>query len=111
MNTDDNVAVYYSTEKGKISHVYSDSDIATSYAMTMKFGPKTKSEFTAKYRIKSFAKLEDGTLIYSKPVSWTIFDVAEKLYINREMSSEIAHNYLYNSILLKVNPAYETVEY
>ncbi len=105
------VAYYFSTDNGKLSSIYSDSDIATSYAMTMKFGPKTKSEFTAKYRIKTFAKLEDGTFIYSKPVSWTIYSVADYLYQNREMSSEIGHNYLYNSILLKVNPEYGLVMY
>ena len=102
---------YDSTEKGKLEEVYSESDIATSYAMTMKFATKSMLEFGTEFRLCAYAELEDGTLVYSKPVTYKIFNVADSLYQNRKMSNASSHNYLYNEILVKVNPDYKEISY
>jgi len=43
--------------------------------------------------------------------TYTIFDVAEVLYNNSLMSTDVGHNYLYGKILSRVEPNYEPFEY
>lgn len=105
------VRSYEATEKGVLSSNYSNSDTATSYAMTMKFGPKTDLEFKANWRVRAYAKLSDGTYVYSDVVEYRIYDIADELYQNSKTSSSEAHDYLYTDILSVVNSDYVKKEY
>ncbi|MCR5736269.1 MAG: S8 family serine peptidase [Eubacterium sp.] len=97
--------------KAKLSYVKSDSDLGSSYAMTMKFVKQKPLEWTITWKVRAYAKLSDGSYVYSKMKTYTIFDVAEELYRNRRMSGADAHDYLYNTIIKKVNPSYGIVYY
>ena len=97
--------------KAKLSYVKSDSDLASSYAMTMKFVKQKSLEWTITWKVRAYAKLSDGSYVYSKMKTYTIFDVAEELYRNRRMSGVEAHDYLYDTIIKRVNPSYGIVYY
>lgn len=100
-----------STGTGKLNTVLSDSNFATSYAMTMKFMADTGKEFSAKWKVCAYAKLSDGSYVYSKTAEYSIFAVADNLYQNKRMSSANGHNFLYDHVLKKVNPSYGRINY
>ena len=77
----------------------------------MKFAVKTSKEFSANFRLKAYAKLQDGSYIYSDALTYSIYDVADVLYKNRRMTNANAHNYLYDSILSVVNKQYARIDY
>ena len=97
--------------KAKLDYVKSDSDIASSYAMTMKFVKQKPLEWTITWKVRAYAKLSDGSYVYSKMSTYNIFDIAEELYRNRSMSGVKAHDYLYDTIIKRVNPSYGIVYY
>lgn len=98
-------------EIGKHFVNFSDSPTATSYAMTMVFSAKTASEYQAKWSIRAYALLSDGTYVYSDVASYTIYDISRKLYDNRMMNSWDAHNYLYTNILTVVDANYREQDF
>jgi hypothetical protein len=87
------------------------SATADYYAMTMKFGAKTYSAFTSVYAVRSYVELEDGTIVYGTVHRFSVFDIAKKLYEGSLMYSKEAHDYLYETVLSLVSPAYEEKEY
>ena len=93
------VKAYQSTASGTLQDKYSESETATNYARVMKFGAFTVSAYTAKYKVRAYAILEDGTYVYSKLVNFSVFDVASYMYDNRIMSTKAEHDYLYDKIL------------
>ena len=105
------VKSFESTNTGKCNGKYSDSDIATSYAMTMKFGAKTPAEYNANWRIRAYAKLSDGSYAYTGIYTYSIYNVADELYQNNSMSTEAAHNYLFTNILSVANRNYSAKSY
>ena len=105
------VRSYASTAAGLSDTLFSDSDIATSYAMTMRFGAKTASEYNAGWRVRAYAELEDGTYVYSKSYTYKIYDIADTLYQNKKMNTKEHHEYLYNDILKVVNKDYAVIDY
>lgn len=105
------VRSYSATSAGICSNNFSDSSTATSYAMTMRFHPKNASEYSANWRIRAYARLSDGTYIYSEPYEYTIYAVADKLYQELKMNTFAAHNYLYTDILKVVHSDYEEKDY
>lgn len=105
------VRSYEATNNGVCSVNYSVSETATSYAMTMKFGPKTANEFNANWRVRAYAKLSDGSYVYSDSFEYSFYDIADSLYQSSGMSNLTAHQYLYNDILKVVNKDYVAVDY
>ena len=99
------------TKNGQLSINASDSDIASSYAMTVCFTSKQAAEYTDKWTVKAYAKLIDGTYVYSDAKTFCAYDVADILYKNSMMNNISAHNYLYENILTLVNKEYTKVEY
>lgn len=110
-STDRYVYSFASTAKGVMPTVFSDSEIATSYAMTMVFVNQQTREYTTKWSVRAYARLEDGTYVYSDITDYTIYDIAGIVYQNCSMSTEMAHNYLYDSILSRVTPEYVKIDY
>ncbi|MCR5836513.1 MAG: family 43 glycosylhydrolase [Lachnospiraceae bacterium] len=110
-NTNPSVASFAKTAAGKISNSFSESQSAQSYAMTMKFATANPAEYTAAMAVRAYAKLSDGSYVYSGSYSYSFYDVAEKLYRDSSMNTIEAHNYLYNDIIKLVTPEYKPVEY
>ena len=92
-NTHDYVRSFESTSNGVCSDVLSDSDIATTYAMTMRFATTTSAEYSANWRVRAYAKLSDGTYVYTDCVEYTIYRVADELYQGCLMNTQVAHEY------------------
>lgn len=101
---------YQSTDIGKCSVAYSDMEDAQSYTMTMQFVDSVKY-YSDKFMVRAYAQLKDGTYVYSNVENYTIYSIADILYQNRKMNTVAGHNFLYEKILLPVNPAYKIVDY
>lgn len=97
---------FRSTQNGLCGTNFSGSKTASSYAMTVQFYSKTAKEYNANWRVKAYAKLSDGSYVYTKAVDYSIFNIADTLYQNSRMGTEAAHNYLYDNILKIVNSNY-----
>ena len=102
---------YDSTSNGLGTVQYGQSQTATYYVMTMKFGAFTPIAYTANYKVRPYARLANGCIAYGNTVSYTVYSVADYLYRNRLMNSLDQHNYLYNNILSAVNNDYAVVDY
>ncbi len=100
-----------STSLGTSSYQMGTSTTATYFVRTTLFSVNTASYFSAKYKVRAYAVLEDGTYLYSDVSSYSIFDIAEKLYKNKLMNTYYGHSYLYNNILSIVDSSYEEVDY
>ena len=98
-------------EIGKMSQSCSTLTDADSYAMTVKISSFTSAEYTADWKVRVYAKLSDGTYVYSAVKVYSIYDVASVLYDNVLMTSAAAHEGLYSEILSVVNPEYVVKEY
>lgn len=110
-STNSYVFSYEATSAGKLPATnLAPTSTASCYAMTMKFGGNS-AEFTTEYRIKVFAKLADGSYVYSVPETYTIYNIADKLYQQNNMPNYASHNYLYTDILKVITPDYEEVDY
>ncbi len=107
------VKSYQATDTGRIGKNYSTnySTVASSYAMTMKFAAFTANEFNNIWKIRAYAKNNRGDIVYSNVKQYTISRVAASLYDNNLMTNSTAHNYLYDTILKKVNPNYSKIEF
>jgi len=101
---------YDATDEGKMSTTLSKMEAATSYTMTMKFIDTTEF-YNAGIRVRAYAKLKDGSYVYSNVKTCSVYDISDILYQNRKMSNINNHKYLFNKILSKVNPMYKEVEY
>lgn len=105
------VASYKATEAGIIDLNFSDSETAINYVRTMINNGDTNEAFEQKYMIRAYAKLADGSYVYSKVGEYTIFNVAKVLYDNVMMPNLAGHNYIYNNILKVVDNNYIAVDY
>jgi beta-xylosidase len=106
-----NVFAYDATGAGKLSTSYSDADYSTSYAMTMILGNVNTAFLSEPTYVRAFAKLTTGEYIYSNVEEYRVYSVADCLYKGCLMGTLSAHEYLYNKILLRVNPDYKAVDY
>ncbi|MBC5666530.1 hypothetical protein DWW50_05565 [Eubacterium sp. AF15-50] len=105
------VAAVNSTSNGITDRQFSKSDTATNYVMTMTDNGKTVPALTQSYKIRAYAKLSDGTYLYSKVAKFSIFNVAKTLYDNSKMNTNAGHEYLYDNILKVVDSNYKKVDY
>lgn len=105
-SSNNTVHAYEATDAGKLDTNYGSESNATSFAMTMQF-VKTAEFYNSKIYVRAYAKLKDGSYIYSDNKEYTIYDVADYLYQNEKMTNLQGHDYLYNSILKIVSPSYE----
>ncbi|MBE5959015.1 MAG: glycoside hydrolase family 16 protein [Lachnospiraceae bacterium] len=92
-------------EKG-LRRVETEANLVTqTFVMTMEMIPN-KLFYQENMTMRAYAKLKDGTYIYSEPCTTTMYEIADYLYSNRKMSTQAAYQYLYNEILKSVNPEY-----
>lgn len=101
-----------STEShGRMPIVCSESDIAKSYAMTMEFVNQSPLEWTTTWKIRAYAKLSDGTYVYTNAITYKIYNIADELYQKCSSSNETAHRSLFDNILSKVDKNYEEIKF
>ncbi len=103
------VASFAATSEGKLDKQMGTSTTASYYAMTMNTGNDTVTTdaFTTKYFVKPYAKMSDGTYVYGKAYSYTVFKVANYLYQNNLISTKSTYDCLYNKVLHFVDSTYE----
>ena len=107
----DFIKSYQSTASGITTDILGTSNTAKYFIRTMDFGCKNSIAFTANYKVRAYALLEDGTYVYSKVKDFTVFNIAKELYDGKKMNSQQKHNYLYDTILNVVTPGYRKVDY
>ena len=100
-----------STNKGKLDKTYSDFDDVSSYAMTITYTSGNKNEFIDAWKMRAYAKLSDGTYVYSNEESFSGYLVAKNLYESRKMKTASAHNMLYDKILKVVDENFKKINY
>lgn len=100
-----------STPIGTSETILGESTTATYFVRTTLFGVSTVEEFSAKYKVRAYAMLEDGTYVYSDISEYSVYDICDKLYQSTKMNTLENHNYIYNNILKLVNPNYKEVDY
>jgi len=106
------VRSFESTSKGKMPYNKWDNEVpSTTYAMTMLFSTRNPMEYSDEWRIRAYAQLSDGSYVYTEPVEYSFFSIADYLYTNCQMPTVEGHEYLYNDILTLVKPQYEKIEY
>lgn len=105
------VAAVAATSAGVIEEKFSTSATATNYVMTMIENGNTSAALMQTYKIRAYAKLSDGSYVYSNVAEYSIYNVAKVLYDNAMMNTSAGHDYLYNSILKVVDSNYKTVDY
>lgn len=103
------VKSYAATAAGKLDISVSKSGTAQTYAMTMvqNIGRTSVAGLQAEYYVRVYAKLSDGTYVYSDVETFSVYGVADKLYRENQMTTQEGHNYLYDNILSVVNKDYE----
>ena len=105
------VASFESTVIGTLNKVMGESKTATYYVRTITFGGESASALTAKYGVRAYAILEDGSYVYSDICDYSIFRISDLLYKNQLMSNYFGHTFLYNNVLSVVDSSYKEVEY
>ena len=105
------IASFDSTPAGTIEAKPGESSTATYFVRTMNFVNTSSKALTARYRVRAYAVLEDGTYIYGDIGELSVYDVADVLYQNHLMNTLDGHNYLYNNILKSVEPSYEEIDF
>ena len=101
---------YAATSMGKLDVNYSEKEGATTYVRTMEF-VKTAKFYGENLSIRAYAKLKDGSYVYSGISTVSVYRIATTLYHNCLMSNIAAHNYLYDNIINVVDSSYEEVAY
>ena len=94
-----------------IDAVLGSSATADYYVRTMAFGQNNAAAFGAKYKVRAYVLLEDGTYVYSEIKDYSVYGIADYLYQNTLMNTITAHEYLYNNILKVVDSNYSEVDY
>jgi beta-glucanase (GH16 family) len=105
------VKAFEANDSATLNAQYGDSTTAINFAQVMKFGRKNVKAFNTVYATRVYARLEDGTYVYSDVQQSSVFAIAKKVYDNGLMSTYAAHNYLYEEILKVVDPSYEAVDF
>lgn len=105
------VTSFVATETGILEHDFTESTTDINYVMTMINNGTSATALKQKYYVKAYAKLSDGTYVYSDISSYTIYSVADYLYKNGLMSNASSHNYLYNDILSVADSNYKEIEF
>lgn len=105
------VVSYAATSQGVSQAKYTDSDTAINYVRTMIENGTTAKAYNQGYYVRAYAKLADGSYVYSDVYEYSIYKVAKYLYDNSKMQNIDAHEYLRTNILNIVDGEYPDVDY
>lgn len=106
-NENDYIKSFESTQNGLMG--YKDGE--NNYVMTMLFEKNNSQEFSTKYKVRAYAVLSDGTYVYGKVHSYSIYNIAEAMYENKLMKTASGHDYLYDSIISVVELSYKIINF
>ena len=106
-NENDYIKSFESTQNGLMG--YKDGE--NNYVMTMLFEKNNSQEFSTKYKVRAYAVLSDGTYVYGKVHSYSIYNIAEAMYENKLMKTASGHDYLYDSIISVVELSYKKINF
>lgn len=106
-NENDYIKSFESTQNGLMG--YKDGE--NNYVMTMLFEKNNSQGFSTKYKVRAYAVLSDGTYVYGKVHSYSIYNIAEAMYENKLMKTASGHDYLYDSIISVVEPSYKKINF
>lgn len=106
-NENNYIKSFESTQNGLMG--YKDGE--NNYVMTMLFEKNNSQEFSTKYKVRAYAVLSDGTYVYGKVHSYSIYNIAEAMYENKLMKTASGHDYLYDSIISVVEPSYKKINF
>lgn len=106
-NENDYIKSFESTQNGLMG--YKDGE--NNYVMTMLFEKNNSQEFSTKYKVRAYAVLSDGTYVYGKVHSYSIYNIVEAMYENKLMKTASGHDYLYDSIISVVEPSYKKINF
>lgn len=109
-STNEIVYSVVSTPQGIASANYSSYDGATTYIVTMELIKKA-AFYNTSISIRAYAKLKNGSYVYTDISTMSVYRVASTLYNKCLMPSIDGHNYLYNDILTQVDSSYKFVDY
>lgn len=104
---------HVATENGKASEIMGDSDTASYYVLTMNCGNEEGSDnislsaYTTRYYVRAYAKLNDGSIVYSKVNAFTMYSIADFLYQNQYVNNKSTYDCLYQKILKPINNDYK----
>ncbi|MCR5836259.1 MAG: DUF4832 domain-containing protein [Lachnospiraceae bacterium] len=98
-------------EKGRQIGSRYETEDTRCYAMTMCFSANNAAEFNERYYVRAYAKLSDGSYVYSPVSDFSVYDIADKIMTGRQYNSYDSYNYLLNSILKVANPDYGNPQY
>ena len=76
-NENDYIKSFESTQNGLMG--YKDGE--NNYVMTMLFEKNNSQEFSTKYKVRAYAVLSDGTYVYGKVHSYSIYNIAEAMRV------------------------------
>ena len=110
-STNEFVKAYQTTSAGIMNQVVGDSSTATYFVRTMLFPAYTKDTFNARYKVRVYAALADGSYVYSSISDYSIYEIAKHLYDNSLMLNANRHQYLYQNILKITDSTYQIVEF
>ena len=105
------VASYQSTSDGTLTPNLGGSETSTNFVRTMSFGNTNIIALSARYKVRAYVLLEDGSYVYSTISEYSIYDVADYIYQNKLMNSEEGYNFLYDKILTVVNKDYKKLNF
>ncbi|MCR5703641.1 MAG: cellulase family glycosylhydrolase [Eubacterium sp.] len=98
------------TSTGMVQNSSYNSATVQTYEITVKF-IKARAYYNTGIMVRGYAKLKDGSVIYSDVFTKSIYNMADELYRNKLMSTVTEHNYLYEKILGRCKPEYEKINF
>lgn len=104
------VTAYAATDTGKLNVKMGESSTASYYVMTME-SCEGVAALTSQYYVRTYAKLADGTISYSDVKSYTVFNIADRLYQNKLVNRKSTFDYLYSKVLSVVDSNYKTIDF
>ncbi len=92
---------YISSHAAQNLHGWGGLEVKTNYfSLTMKEMEYNYNNLQKHYSFRAYAILEDGTVKYGEHIyTVSTYEIAKYLYDNEMMSTETAHNFLYDQIL------------
>jgi len=104
------VYAFKGTEAGITDTQYTKLSNGRNYLMTLKFGNTNIAAYSAKYYVRAYVKLSDGSTVYSNVKSYSAYEVAKAVYETGKVSNKNNFNMLYK-IITTVDPTYEELDY
>jgi hypothetical protein len=98
------------TENGVVKDSSFNKGTIQTYAITVKF-IKNSTYYKTGIMTQAYAKLADGSYVYSEVQTKSIYSIADALYQNKMMNTAMEHNYLFDNILKKCNPDYGSISF